>query len=173
MCETLEESRIEAVLTDLFESRRPTLWVTRERPKIDRIACPWLIRRFVDPAACFLYVPAGEVFAEATAQGAVAYDIPGAPFSHAGERCSFDAFLDRFGLEQEEGLARLAPIVRGADTDRHDLAPEAAGLHAISLGLAEGIEDDHALLANGMLIYDALYAWATKARGVRHDWQPG
>ena len=170
MSETLEQTRVESVLTDLFESRRPTLWVTRERPKIDRIACPWLIRRFVDPAACFLYVPTGDVFAVAEAQGAVAFDIPGAPFSHDGEKCSFDAFLSRFGLEQEEGLKRLAPIVRGADTDRHDLAPEAAGLHAISLGLAEGFEDDQALLANGMLIYDSLYAWATKAGGIRHSW---
>ena len=173
MCETLEQNRIESELGSLFGSRRPTLWVTRERPKIDRIACPWLIRRFVDPAASFLYVPTGEVFAVAEARGAVAFDIPGAPFSHDGERCSFDAFLARFGLEEEEGLKRIAPIIRGADTDRHDLAPEAAGLHAISLGLAEGIEDDHALLANGMLIYDALYAWATKAGGVRHSWQPG
>jgi hypothetical protein len=172
MCETIAEARIEPELTRLFGSRRPTLWVTRERPKIDRIACPWLIRRFVDPAASFLYVPASEVFAVAEKQSAVAFDIPGAPFSHEGDRCSFDAFLARFGLEEEEGLRRLAPIVRGADTDRHDLAPEAAGLHAISLGLADGIEDDHALLDNGMLVYDALYAWATRAHNVRHNWQP-
>ena len=163
---------IQSELDRHFGARRPTRWVTRERPKIDRIACPWLIRRFVDPDAEFLYVPTEAVFAVAEREGAVAYDIPGAPFSHDGEACSFDAFLRRFGLEDEPGLAILAPIVRGADTDRHDLAPEAAGLHAISLGLAASHTDDHLLLSHGMTIYDALYAWATRAHGERHDWRP-
>ena len=166
------DAHIQSLLDQLFDDRRPTRWVTRERPKIDRIACPWLIRRVIDPDADFLYVPADRVFATAEQERAVAYDIPGAEFSHEGEACSFDTFLRRFGLQDEPGLRILAPIVRGADTDRHDLAPEAAGLHAISLGLAQDIEDDHALLENGMLIYDALYAWATKAHGERHDWRP-
>jgi hypothetical protein len=147
---------VKAKLDSLFGSRRPTAWVTRERPKIDRIACPWLVRRFVDPDARILFVPTDQVFAVAEAQGAVAFDIPGARFSHVGSDCSFDAFLAAFGLAEEAGLARLAPIVRGADTDRHDLAPEAAGLHAISLGLARLIEDDAELLERGMLVYDAL-----------------
>ena len=163
--------QVELALNSLFGPRRPTAWVTRERPKIDRIACPWLIRRFVDPDARILFVPTAEVFEVAEAEGAIAFDIPGAPFSHAGDDCSFDAFLAAFGLAEEAGLKRLAPIVRGADTDRHDLAPEAAGLHAISLGLARLIEDDAELLARGMLVYDALYRWATEAGGERHAWQ--
>lgn len=165
------QTHIQSQLQALFGDRRPTRWVTRERPKIDRIACPWLIRRFVDANAVFLYVPTAEVFEVAERESAIAYDIPGAPFSHVGERCSFDAFIDRFALD-DAGLAVLAPIVRGADTDHHALAPEAAGLHAISLGLSLTHGDDHALLAQGMVIYDALHAWATKARGERHDWKP-
>ena len=168
----MDASHIQSELGGLFGDRRPTRWVTRERPKIDRIACPWLIRRFVDPEAEFLYVPTEEVFAVAERKGAVAYDIPGAAFSHVGEACSFDAFVRRFRLEDEPGLGVLAPIIRGADTDRHGLAPEAAGLHAISLGLAASIGDDHLLLSQGMTIYDALYAWATQAYGERHDWRP-
>jgi hypothetical protein len=163
---------IESVLQQYFGARRPTRWVTRERPKIDRIACPWLIKRFIDADARFLYAPTADVFAVAEREGAIAFDIPGAPFSHAGELCSFDAFLERFGLAQEPGLSALAPIVRGADTDRHALAPEAAGLHALSLGLSITHTDDQALLAQGMIVYDALYAWATRARGERHDWKP-
>ena len=166
-----DQSHIQSVLTDLFAGRRPTRWVTRERPKIDRIACPWLIRRFIDPAAEILYVPTAEVFAVEPREGAVAFDIPGARFSHVGERCSFDAFIEAFRLD-DKGLDALAPIVRGADTDRHDLAPEAAGLHALSLGLSVVFSDDQALLAQGLILYDALYAWATKARGERHDWRP-
>jgi hypothetical protein len=162
---------IQTQLNDLFGERRPTRWVTRERPKIDRIACPWLIRRFIDAEAEFLYVPAADVFATATRETAIAFDIPGAPFSHVGEKCSFDAFLERFALD-EAGLVALAPIIRGADTDRHELAPEAAGLHALSLGLAANFDDDHALLAQGLVIYDALHAWATRAKGERHDWRP-
>lgn len=163
---------IELTLNQFFGARRPTAWVTRERPKIDRIACPWLISRFVDADARLLYVPTDQVFVVAEREGAVAFDIPGAQFSHVGENCSFDAFLSRFDLLKDPGLAALAPIVRGADTDRHDLAPEAAGLHALSLGLCVNFADDHALLAQGLIFYDALYAWAMRARGERHDWRP-
>jgi hypothetical protein len=162
---------IDRRLTDHFGDRRPTRWVTRARPKIDRIACPWLIRRFVDPEAEILYAPTEQVFEVAHREQAVAFDIPGAPFTHDGEQCSFDAFLKAFALD-DPGLAVLAPIVRGADTDRHDLAPQASGLHALSLGLTVLFEDDRALLEQGLVIYDAFYAWATKARGERHDWKP-
>jgi hypothetical protein len=158
-------------LNELFDARRPTRWVTRERPKIDRIACPWLIRRFVDPHAQVLFAPTAQVFEVGARERAIAFDIPGALFSHVGDFCSFDAFLVRFRLD-DPGLATLAPIVRGADTDRHDLALEAAGLHAVSLGLATLYGDDHALLAQGLILYDALYAWATKAKGERHAWTP-
>lgn len=164
-------STMSAELDALFSSRRPTKWVTRERPKIDRIACPWLISRFIDPKAVFLYAPPPQVFTVAEGEGAVAYDIPGAPFSHVGDRCSFDAFIERFALH-DDSLATVANIVRGADTDRHDIAPESAGLHAISLGLSLGFADDHALLAQGLILYDALYAWASRARGERHAWTP-
>lgn len=159
------------LLKTLFSDRRPTRWVTRERPKIDRIACPWLILRFIDVDAQVLYAPTSEVFEVARRHQAVAFDIPGAPFSHDGDRCSFDSFLLQFGLE-DRGLGILAPIVRGADTDRHDLAPQAAGLHALSLGLSQLYSDDQALLAQGLVLYDALYAWATKAYGERHNWNP-
>lgn len=150
---------------------RPTRWVTRERPKIDRIACPWLIRRFLDPDATILYVPTEQVFAIAAREKAVASDIPGAPFSHVEEKCSFDTFLERFALT-DPGLAVLAEIVRGADTDEHGLAPEAAGLHAISLGLCLTHARDAELLETGIRLYDALYAWALHARGERHNWTP-
>jgi hypothetical protein len=146
--------------------------VTRERPKIDRIACPWLVRRFVDPDAVFLYAATEKVFAVAKEKSAVAFDIPGAEFSHDGERCSFDAFIETFRLSHPS-LDALALIVRGADTDRHAIAPEAAGLHAISLGLAKNYPDDKKLLEQGMILYDALYAWASSARGERHNWRPG
>ena len=162
---------IEQRLHELFGARRPTLWVTRERPKIDRIACPWLIRRFIDAQAEILFVPTQDVLATAEREAAVAFDIPGAPLTHEGERCSFDAFVKQFQLE-DPGLEVLAPIVRGADTDRHDLAPQASGLHALSLGLTVLFRDDRVLLEQGMVVYDALYAWATQARGERHDWRP-
>lgn len=164
---------LESILLQVIDGQRPSTWVTRERPKIDRIACPWAVLRFIDPNANILYVPTDRVLETAAAQDAVAFDIPGAPISHEGEFCSFDTLLKRFGLEKDAGLAVLAPIVRGADTDRHALAPEAAGLHAISLGLAHNHDDDHALLRQGLVIYDALYAWATRARGERHAWTPG
>ena len=134
-----------------------TRWVTRERPKIDRIACPWLIRRFVDPEAEFLYVPTAEVKRVSRERAATAYDIPDVEFSHEGERCSFDAFLKHYRLEGDPPLRKLAVIVRGADTNRLDLAPQAAGLLAISLGLSRLYADDHEMLEHGMLIYDALY----------------
>jgi hypothetical protein len=170
---TKDPHQLQLILEEVLNGLRPSTWVTRARPKIDRIACPWAVLRFIDPGATILYVPTERVLETAEAEHAVAFDIPGAPISHEGELCSFDMLLNRFGLANEPGLATLAPIVRGADTDRHDMAPEAAGLHAISLGLAHNHDDDRALLRQGMVIYDALYAWATRARGERHAWTPG
>ncbi len=144
-------------------------WVTRERPKIDRIACPWLIRRFIDPQAEFLYVPTGEVFSIAAKTGAIAYDIEGAEFAHEGERCSFDTLLRIFGIE-DPALNQLATIVRGADTSRHDLAPQCGGLFAISLGLSDNFQNDHEMLAHGMVIYDALYTWCRSLQSETHNW---
>ena len=146
-------------------------WVTRERPKIDRIACPWLVARFIDDAPEFLYVPANRVFDVAREQDAIAYDIPGAELSHVGELCSFDAFLSRYHLD-EPALRQLATIVRGADTSRPDLAPQSAGLYAISLGLSHNHADDHAMLAHGMVMYDALYAWCRSCQSETHNWPP-
>jgi len=146
-------------------------WITRARPKIDRIACPWLIRRFIDPTAQFFYVPEAEVFAQAERLGAVPFDIEGAPISHEWERCSFDALLKAFEL-RELALETLAVIVRGADTARQDIAPQAAGLLAISLGLSQlHADDDHAMLAAALPVYDALYAWCRSAQGERHTWK--
>src|SRR3546814_161209 len=225
-------------------------WVTRERPKIDRIACPWLITRFIDDAPEFLYVPADQVFEVAEREGAIAYDIPGAQFSHVGERCSFDAFLDsyglgedpalqplptpvrgpdtsplditpqtngtseflylpadqvfevaeregaiaydipgaefshvgekcsfdafldRYGLGEDPALQQLATIVRGADTSHLDLTPQSSGLFAISLGLSAIFPDDHEMLRHGMTMYDALYAWCRSGQGETHNWPP-
>ena len=146
-------------------------WVTRERPKIDRIACPWLIARFIDRNPEFLYVPRDEVLKVAATTGAIPYDVPGVELTHVGELCSFDAFLKNYALG-EPALAELALIVRAADTDRLDLAPQAAGLLAVSLGLSAIYADDHAMLAQGMIVYDALYAWLLKARGETHGWPP-
>lgn len=149
-------------------------WVTRERPKIDRIACPWLIRRFIDPEAMFEYVPAPTVTAVAAATGATPYDIPGVVFTHAGADgglCSFDAFLALYDI-RDAALDRLAAIVRGADTDRFDLAPQSAGLFAISLGLSGLIADDHAMLEQGMVVYDALYVWCRSGQHEGHAWPP-
>lgn len=151
---------------------RPSRWVTRERPKIDRIACPWLVRRFIDPAAEFFYAPPARVFDEAKRLGAVAYDIPGGAITHEGELCSFDTLLAAFDL-QEPALLALARIVRGADTDRLDLAPQSAGLKAFSLGLSRlHAADDHAMLEAAMPLYDALYAWCRCAQGEPHSWNP-
>ena len=146
-------------------------WVTRERPKIDRIACPWLVLRFIDAEAEFLYVPAADVLATAAATGATPYDIPGVAMSHVGERCSFDAFLLKYQLT-EPALDRLATIVRGADTARLDLAPQSAGLYAISLGLSRVLTDDHAMLRHGLVMYDALYAWCREGQAETHHWPP-
>ncbi len=146
-------------------------WVTRERPKIDRIACPWLVRRFIDPEAEFLYVPTPEVRNVAKAKEAVPYDIPDVEFSHDGERCSFDAFLGKFHLK-DPALDQLAVIVRGADTNRLGLAPQAAGLAAISLGLSRSYKDDHEMLEHGMIVYDALYAWCREGKDEVHTWNP-
>lgn len=142
-------------------------WVTREHPKIDRIACPWLISRFIDEQAEFLYVPAGEVMAVAQAQGAIPYDVPGVEFGHVGDLCSFDAFLNKYQLT-DPALHRLAAIVRGADTGRPDLTPQSSGLLAISLGLSRNFPEDHQMLAQGMVMYDALYAWCREAPGEGH-----
>jgi rhodanese-related sulfurtransferase len=136
----------------------PGRWVTRERPKVDRIACPWLVRRFIDPDAAFLYVPGAAVAEVAARDDATPYDVAGAEFGHVGERCSFDAFLRLYDIH-DAALDRLALIVRGADTGKPELAPQSAGLHALSHGLSATIADDHAMLAHGMVIYDALYAW--------------
>ncbi len=149
-----------------------TRWVTRERPKIDRIACPWLVRRFIDPAAEFLYVPAPDVEKTAAQRQAQPYDIPEVRFSHAGERCSFDAFLRHYRLESDPALRELALIVRGADTHRMELAPQAAGLAAISLGLSRNFPDDHEMLEHGMPMYDALYAWCKGGKEEIHTWNP-
>jgi rhodanese-related sulfurtransferase len=156
-----------------------TCWVTRARPKIDRIACPWLIRRFIDAQAQFLYVPTSEVQAVATAQNATPYDVNASvadtPFTHDRARCSFDAFVRIYHLHADTALARLADIVRAADTDRLDLAPQAAGLLAISLGMSRNIPDDHAMLEAMMPVYDALYAWcrdAVAGTDEAHNWTP-
>ena len=147
------------------------IWVTRRRPKIDRIACPWLIRRFLDAQALILFVDPDQVINVARESGGVPFDIKDVELSHEGECCSFDTMLTLFGLEGEPSLARLALIVRGADTARPDLAPEAAGLHAISLGLsALAGDDDHALLERGFMVYDALFAWLRVASAERHNW---
>jgi hypothetical protein len=156
----------------LDQFRRPSRWITREHPKIDRIACPWLVLRFIDPQAEFLYVPADKVLSEAARLGAVAYDIPGAPITHEGEFCSFDALKQAFGL-RDPGLATLASIVRGADTARPELTPQSAGLLAISLGLSANFaEDDLAMLAAALPMYDALYAWCKWSQGESHGWNP-
>jgi len=148
-----------------------TRWVTRERPKIDRIACPWLVARFVDRDAEFLYVPTKQVLDEAKRRDAVPYDVPDVHFSHDGELCSFDAFIRHYRL-RDPALDRLALIVRGADTARLDLAPQAAGLAAVSLGLSRNFGDDHEMLKHGMVLYDALYTWCKEGQEETHTWNP-
>lgn len=149
-----------------------TVWVTRARPKIDRIACPWLIRRFIDPNAIFLFVALPEVAGVAERFGATPFDLEGVFWSHRGESCTFDVMLDEFGLNSP-ALARLATIVRGADTDRLDIAPEAAGLLAASLGLSRMYRDDIAQLDAAMRLYDAFYRWARDAVSETHTWPAG
>jgi hypothetical protein len=146
-------------------------WVTRERPKIDRIACPWLVARFVDREPEFLFVPPARIAAVAAETGAIPYDVPDVELTHVGELCSFDAFLTRYKLD-EPALKQLAVIVRGADTSRPDLAPQAPGLLAISLGLSAIFADDHEMLRHGMVVYDALYAWCRSCQGEKHSWPP-
>ena len=144
-------------------------WITRERPKIDRIACPWLIRRFVDPDAVFIYVAKEKVFDEAQKQQAIPYDIPGAEYSHYGEECTFDYIVKKHQLT-DAAILQIALIVRGADTHRFDLAPQAAGLWAISAGLSVNYTNDHEQLETGMKLYDPLYSWATYAKEEVHTW---
>jgi rhodanese-related sulfurtransferase len=146
---------------------QPSRWITRERPKIDRIACPWLVRRFIDPRAQFFYVPVDRVFEKAPRLKAVAYDIPGAPIAHEGGLCSFDTLLRAFEL-QLPALSALATIVRGADTGRPELAPQSAGLLAMSLGLSRLHANDHAMLEAALPLYDALYAWCNAAPAQFH-----
>lgn len=147
-------------------------WVTRERPKIDRIACPWLIARFIDDSPEFLYVPADQVFEVAKREGATPYDIPGAELSHVGEMCSFDAFLGKYGLNEDLALRQLAVIVRGADTSRVDLTQQSGGLFAISLGLSAIFPEDNEMLGHGMTMYDAHYAWCRSCQNETHNWPP-
>jgi len=147
------------------------IWVTRQRPKIDRIACPWLIRRFIDPQAQILFVPIDEVVPKAAELGGTPFDIPGVEFSHSGQECTFDYFLKKYQLN-DPALQAMAPIIRGADTDNHALAEQAAGLWAISAGLAYNIDDDQALLAQGTVIYDALYSWAAHLQHQKHTQHP-
>jgi len=157
---------------DRIVPKRPSLWVTRRRPKIDRIACPRLVRRFLDPQARVLFVDPDLVVNLARENGGVPFDdIKDVELSDVGERCSFDTMLKLFGLENEPSLARLALIVRGADTARPDIAPEAAGLYAVSLGLsALAGDDDHGLLERGFMVYDALFAWLRFAAEGQHNW---
>lgn len=149
-----------------------TWWVTRARPKVDRIACPWLIRRFIDPQARFLFAAPADVLRVAVESGAEPFDVADEHvfWSHRGDRCTFDVMVEAFGLESHLPLVRLAAIVRGADTDRLDIAPEAAGLLAISLGLSRMHADDHVQLEAGMAIYDALYRWCRDAQEEKHNW---
>jgi rhodanese-related sulfurtransferase len=165
----IEAFRAEGGATTPFAP--PARWVTRERPKIDRIACPWLIRRFIDPSALFFYVPNHEVRAFAAANGATAYDIPDVTYTHVGADCSFDAFI-RIHKLAHPALDALATIVRAADTSALHLAAQAPGLLAASLGLSAMFADDHAMLKWGMLLYDSLYAWCREAQGETHGWYP-
>lgn len=142
-------------------------WITRERPKIDRIACPWLIKKFVDKEAEFIYVPYSEVLIKAKELGAVPFDIPDVEFTHYGEHCTFDYIVKKYKID-DPAIQIIAGIVRGADTDRHNIATESAGLWAISAGLSYNITDDHKLLESGMVIYDALYSWATHLHKQNH-----
>ncbi len=153
----------------LGSDREPTIWVTRQRPKIDRIACPWLVRRFIDPFAEFHFVEAQWVNDVAEEMGGIAYDIDGVHWSHRGETCTFDTMIAEYGLSSP-ALDTLAKIVRGADTARLDLAPQAAGLLAISLGLSRLYDDDLEQLDAGMKVYDALFAWVRGGQGETHNW---
>jgi len=146
-------------------------WITRERPKIDRIACPWLIKNFVDADAEFIYMPKEKVFDKAKELDAIPYDIPGAEYSHYGSECTFDYIVRKHNITNE-AVQQIAIIVRGADTDSFHLAPQAAGLWAISAGLSHNFKDDHEMLVTGMKIYDALYSWAKYVQDEKHNWDP-
>ncbi|HEX6219350.1 MAG TPA: sulfurtransferase/chromate resistance protein [Sphingomicrobium sp.] len=152
------------------DSEGRTVWVTRSRPKVDRIACPWLIRRFVDPRALFLFVAPAEVEKVAAEFDGAPFDIDGVFWSHRGEHCTFDAMIEEFGLINIGALARLAVIVRGADTARPEIAPQAAGLLAASLGLSRMFADDLEQLEAGMTLYDSFYRWCRDAVDETHDW---
>ena len=160
-----------ATVRDRAELHTPggSRWVTRERPKIDRLACPWLIRRFIDPEAHFFYAPGPRVRGDAETLGAQPYDIADVTFSHRGPRCSFDAFLDEFDLH-DPVLDRVADIVRAADTGELAQAPQAPGLLAISIGLGVNVNDDNVLMEQAMTVYDALYAWCKTSRHETHSW---
>lgn len=147
-------------------------WVTRERPVIDRIACPWLIARFIDKESEFLFVAPDQVKSVAAQTGATPYDVPGVEYTHVGDGCSFDTFVLKHGLDRDPAIVTIAAIVRGADTDRHDLTPQSAGLLAISMGLRDVTPDDHEVLKHGFVIYDALYAWASRRKAETHSWPP-
>jgi hypothetical protein len=134
-------------------------WITRERPKIDRIACPWLIKRFIDPSGEIIYVPSSEVLNKAKEMNAIPYDVPNVEYTHYGEECTFDYFIKKHNLS-DPALHKIALIVRGADTDRFDLMPQSAGLYAISAGLSQNYKNDFEMLEIGMKMYDALYSWA-------------
>ena len=146
-------------------------WITRERPKIDRIACPWLIARFIDKEPEFLYVRSSEVLRIAEQKDAIPYDVPNVELTHDGELCSFDAFLKKYELD-DPAVRQMASIVRGADTSRLDLTPQSAGLYALSLGLSHQFTDDHQMLTHGMVMYDALYAWCKHCQHEAHNWPP-
>ncbi len=146
-------------------------WITRERPKIDRIACPWLIKKFVDKDAEFIYVSKEQVFDKAKELDAIPYDIPGAEYTHYDEECTFDYIVKKHKLN-DPALKQLSVIIRGADTHRFDLAPQAAGLWAISAGLSYNYKNDQEMLEVGMKMYDALYAWANFVQEERHTWNP-
>lgn len=142
-------------------------WITRERPKIDRIACPWLIKRFIDADAEIIFVPFDEVLKKAAELGATPFDLPNVEYTHYDDQCTFDYFIKKHQLK-DAALNRIAAIVRGADTDRHDFAPQSAGLEAIFSGLAYNIKDDQELLELGIIIYDGLYSWAKHLHHLKH-----
>lgn len=146
-------------------------WITRNQPKIDRLACPWLIHNFIDQEAEFIYVPTDEVKEKAQELNAIPFDVPGVEYSHYEDKCTFDYIIKKHNLT-DQALQTLALIVRGADTDRHDIASQASGLWAISAGLAYNVKDDHELLGKGMMLYDALYSWAKHLQKVKHTQNP-
>jgi hypothetical protein len=168
----LKKRKIDFGKLNSNKGRELMKWITRERPKIDRIACPWLIRKFVDKEAEFLYVPSTDVMRVANDTGAIPYDVPGVELTHVGPECSFDAFIKKYKIAHA-ALATLADIVRAADTDNLAQSEQAAGLLAITLGLSKNIKDDQEMLKVGIVIYDALYSWCESLSQERHSWNPG